>query len=460
MAGEGKTMFDTSVAVVSGIEREEVRRAQLFQTISLTTTIGAAAVLVFFLASEAIFPLPSFRYMIAVTTGYFALSALSMWIGRRGDLTTAIAIFMANTIGGMFLSSYLFNGTTGPLPIVLAAIPMVAGLLGGRRSAYWMAVIVGALYLLMALLELLDVIHPLQVSGLVLLIVSGGLFVATLAIVGIVAGMSFELTQTALSLALQRTEDLISISGQAEQAARAERDAREREERSSHQLRRTAQDYIAFMEQVRSGNYEARLELQDSGQDPIGSELATLGRYINNTVESLVAALGDLQAIQRQRTAESWRSHAETGLGQLKFHSQGSDGDAASAASQQIHPDRLDEALRTRAAAADRGEMALPILLHGEPIGAVGLLRRGEAEWTEEEVTLAEGIMDQLAQTIESLRLLDETQRQAAREQLTSEFATRIRETLDMETILQTAVRELGETIGLAEVEVRMMSGN
>jgi hypothetical protein len=42
---------------------------------------------------------------------------------------------------------------------------------------------------------------------------------------------------------------------------------------------------------------------------------------------------------------------------------------------------------------------------------------------------------------------------------LTAEVASRIRETLDMDTVLQTTIREIGEAIGIAEVEVRMGSG-
>jgi predicted Zn-dependent protease len=61
-----------------------------------------------------------------------------------------------------------------------------------------------------------------------------------------------------------------------------------------------------------------------------------------------------------------------------------------------------------------------------------------------------------LAQTVESLRLLDETQRRAARERLTGEVTARMRETLDVDTVLQTAVREIGHALGLAALDVRL----
>ena len=91
-----------------------------------------------------------------------------------------------------------------------------------------------------------------------------------------------------------------------------------------------------------------------------------------------------------------------------------------------------------------------------EEAGAIGARREGGGSWSDDDVALAAAVTDQLAQTIESLRLLDETQNRAARERLTAEVTSRMRETLDIDTVLQTAVREMGETLGIAEVEVRM----
>ncbi|MFN2283211.1 MAG: hypothetical protein ACK2UQ_02230, partial [Anaerolineae bacterium] len=58
-----------------------------------------------------------------------------------------------------------------------------------------------------------------------------------------------------------------------------------------------------------------------------------------------------------------------------------------------------------------------------------------------------------------SLRLLDETQRSAAQERLVGEVTSRIRETLDMNAILRTAVRELGEALPGSKVQVRLGTG-
>ncbi len=53
-------------------------------------------------------------------------------------------------------------------------------------------------------------------------------------------------------------------------------------------------------------------------------------------------------------------------------------------------------------------------------------------------------------------RLYEDARRRATREQLVSEVTARMRESLDMDTVLQTAIREIGDALGIAEVEVRM----
>lgn len=80
----------------------------------------------------------------------------------------------------------------------------------------------------------------------------------------------------------------------------------------------------------------------------------------------------------------------------------------------------------------------------------------GNGEWSQEEINLMEDLTDQLNLALESARLFEESQRRAAQEQLTSEITTRIRQTLDIETILETAVNEIGPAMGLAALEVHI----
>ncbi len=102
-------------------------------------------------------------------------------------------------------------------------------------------------------------------------------------------------------------------------------------------------------------------------------------------------------------------------------------------------------------------ELALPVKVRGHVIGSVQAHKPGEAgEWAAEEVALMEMLAEQLGLALESARLYQDTQRRALRERLTGEIAARMRETLDMDAVLQGTIREIGERLGIAEVEVRM----
>jgi GAF domain-containing protein len=63
---------------------------------------------------------------------------------------------------------------------------------------------------------------------------------------------------------------------------------------------------------------------------------------------------------------------------------------------------------------------------------------------------------DRLGAALESAQLFEQTQRRAARDRMVGEVTARIRETLDVETVLKTAAREARQVLGLPEVVVRL----
>ncbi len=121
---------------------------------------------------------------------------------------------------------------------------------------------------------------------------------------------------------------------------------------------------------------------------------------------------------------------------------------------------QMETALRTGKAAAASGSgqsLAIPIKVRGQIIGVIDTQKPGDAaEWTAEEIALTEALTEQLGMALEGARLYQDTQRRAERERLTGQITARIRESLDIDTVLQTAIREIGEALGIAEVEVRM----
>jgi GAF domain-containing protein len=69
---------------------------------------------------------------------------------------------------------------------------------------------------------------------------------------------------------------------------------------------------------------------------------------------------------------------------------------------------------------------------------------------------LYETLADQAAVAMERARLLDETQKRAERERLVSMVSARMRETLDVEMVMETAVDEIGKALGLAALDIRL----
>ncbi|MBN1487222.1 MAG: GAF domain-containing protein [Anaerolineae bacterium] len=100
------------------------------------------------------------------------------------------------------------------------------------------------------------------------------------------------------------------------------------------------------------------------------------------------------------------------------------------------------------------------IELHGVNVGSIILERdTHQKSWTPEELTLVETVSAQAGLALEYARLLDETQQRAERERIIGEISSRMRETLDLDTILQTALREIGRTLAISDIEVRMGQG-
>jgi len=107
---------------------------------------------------------------------------------------------------------------------------------------------------------------------------------------------------------------------------------------------------------------------------------------------------------------------------------------------------------------SDSGDqISLPIKVRGQVIGVVELQSGTQgSKWASEEAALLQTLTEQLGAALESARLYQDTQHRAAREQLTGEITSRMRETLDIDTVLQTAVREIREVFGLAEADVQI----
>jgi transcriptional regulator with GAF, ATPase, and Fis domain len=105
----------------------------------------------------------------------------------------------------------------------------------------------------------------------------------------------------------------------------------------------------------------------------------------------------------------------------------------------------------------DGAGLAIPVTVGGHVIGVIEARKSDRAsEWAADEVALMQTLSDQLGVALEDARLYQDAQRREARERLIGQVTTRMRETLDVQTVLETAANEIYQALGLDKVVLRL----
>ncbi|MEA3351977.1 MAG: PAS domain-containing protein [Chloroflexota bacterium] len=161
-------------------------------------------------------------------------------------------------------------------------------------------------------------------------------------------------------------------------------------------------------------------------------------------------ALDQAKATHRQYLQEHWEKFVPEQI--APFHERTRDGLIHH---QETTPTSVETALEQ---SEDGGtELVVPLILRGTTIGALGLEKlEGDQAWTNDDITLIESVAEQLAIAIESARLLDETQQRAVSEQLVGKATDKMRETLNVDSVLRTAVNEIYEMLDLEHATVQL----
>lgn len=97
------------------------------------------------------------------------------------------------------------------------------------------------------------------------------------------------------------------------------------------------------------------------------------------------------------------------------------------------------------------GSVAIPIKLRGQTIGVLDVRpKNGQRPWKPDEIALLEAAAERAALALENARLIESAQRRAARERAIGDISSKIGAVSNLESILQTAVEELGRKMGSA----------
>ena len=184
--------------------------------------------------------------------------------------------------------------------------------------------------------------------------------------------------------------------------------------------------------------------------------------------EESQVALRDMQAVQAQYTRQAWRAFAtQQEARTIEYTRSG-----VAPLGDQLLPELVlspvevvDRVSRVGGAIVTSGggdgqtpaSLVVPLELYGQPIGALGFQETEPGRvWTEDEIVLAEAAAYEIAQVLESARLFEQTQARARREALTRQITDRIRDAMDVDAMLKTAIQELGQALGAPRVYVRL----
>lgn len=108
-----------------------------------------------------------------------------------------------------------------------------------------------------------------------------------------------------------------------------------------------------------------------------------------------------------------------------------------------------------------RAMICVPLMVGGRVLGRLTAQSlSGPYSFTEREVRLYQALADQAAVALERMRLFEETRRRAEWERIRAEVSARVRASTDVETILRTAVRELGRAFRAAEGVIQLHRGD
>jgi DNA-binding LacI/PurR family transcriptional regulator/GAF domain-containing protein len=97
-----------------------------------------------------------------------------------------------------------------------------------------------------------------------------------------------------------------------------------------------------------------------------------------------------------------------------------------------------------------------PMSVQQEVVGQLAVQADPAHPLSTEERMLLDAIAEQVASALDRARLFEDTRRSAARDQIISELSTQMRGSLDIDQVLQNAVREMVSTLNFARVEVRL----
>jgi GAF domain-containing protein/HAMP domain-containing protein len=170
-------------------------------------------------------------------------------------------------------------------------------------------------------------------------------------------------------------------------------------------------------------------------------------------------ALSEAQALYRQNLQEGWKTFSL----EKEFVGYQQSLTSGKKLTQIVETDEIRQAVNRGEilifhadGVTQEASIVVPIKLRGQIIGTMNIKAPAKnRQWSNDEVNLAETISERLSIALENARLIQESQRQAIKEQTISEVTGKIGASINLKSVLQTAVEELGRAMPGSEVVIQ-----
>ncbi|MDF1513453.1 MAG: GAF domain-containing protein, partial [Anaerolineae bacterium] len=120
----------------------------------------------------------------------------------------------------------------------------------------------------------------------------------------------------------------------------------------------------------------------------------------------------------------------------------------------------MDTALHSLEAVVDddsHTRIAIPVRVAGQTVGVISAKKpKDSSSWSSAEIGLMTNLTGQLSSAVERARLYRQAQYTASRQRTIAEVGTRMRTSLQLETMMQTAADEIRQALDLGDVEIRL----
>jgi len=181
-------------------------------------------------------------------------------------------------------------------------------------------------------------------------------------------------------------------------------------------------------------------------------------------ISDLESQINELLIGSGESTRGVWRSHLYGSRRNLSFIYR--DDQLISEASTPLLSDISEPTEEAYTSDSESGETnptetvySLPIKLRDQVLGMIKVRYNGR-KMPVRMVNLVNIATDRLAVALENARLLENIQERAEREHTVGEISTKVRSSQTIEAIMQTAVSELGKTLGVNEVSIQLKTAD